>query len=240
MAEKHYQQGTFSLEKTMQATKNKKYVGPDPDLMKKLANSPELVQNYRRNLFDEVPEARMAACRPESEVESNPADKKAAKASPENKDDDSETRYLRDFPLAAVEYARQKFPAARSMSDAVTAYVYVESGRNFDVPERIKKLAKTWTGDKSFESMNDQLCKLEQTTKELLKLVEELSLVNHYILFDRLGFRRIQPATPDKIDLMEPGMDAFIESAKRQAAQLRKKRILKEGRPQKQRGEHDE
>lgn len=163
-------------------------------------------------------------------------DNKVANASA-GKNKDSEARYLRDFSLAAVEFARKEFPAARSMTDAVTAYIYVTSGREFDVPDRIKKLAKTWTGDNKLDTMNDRLNRIEKLLKEILRMAEENHLLILYLLFDRLGFRHENPRTPDKVNLMEPGMEALIESAKRQAAEFRKKCAQKEGRPQKQHNE---
>jgi len=148
----------------------------------------------------------------------------------DNKPSSSETAYLRDFPKNIADFAKIMFPTAKSQGKAITAYIYVTSGKAFDVDDEIKELAKTWPEEKSIESLEERLIRIEQQTRELIKLSDEMFNTTIFMLFDRLGFRRNNPRKFSEIDFSEPGMDDFTEAIKRQATMVRKRQTIKDGR----------
>lgn len=143
----------------------------------------------------------------------------------------SEFSQIRDFPRELILVAKREFPNATNNSDALAAYVYVKSGCTATVPDNIVELAKTWDGDKSAETIALRLTRLEEKSLRANQLLEELELLNSYLVFDRIGFRRDSPTGPRNIDFLETGVEDVITRIKEQAKQLRKKISIKEGRP---------
>jgi len=233
----------ISVEKAIQNVTAK-----NPELMasQRLPTIAELEATYGSQPMAELPEQEVYHDTPETIQEKASAPVVMPSAKPQkrvthrgkrvpstalnNKHSTSEIAFLRDFPKTIADFAKSKFPTAKSQSKAITALIYVTSGKAIDVDDEIKELAKTWSEEKNIEAVEERLIKIEQQHREQIKLVEEMRILMTYLLFDRLGFRRHNPMNPSGVDLSESGMDDFTEAIKLQVTALRKRQAVKDGR----------
>ena len=72
--------------------------------------------------------------------------------------------------------------------------------------------------------------KLERQMVRILSMIEEQQIGLSYMLFDQLGFRRENPAMPDRINFNEIGMLDVKRQLSEQTKQIKKVEQIKHGR----------
>lgn len=143
----------------------------------------------------------------------------------------SETAQIREFPRELLNLVRGEFPKSTNNQDALAAFVYVKLGKDCDVPDSVKELARSWEGDKTIENMEKRLHNLERQTAVLAAILQEVELGLSYMLFDRFGFRKDNPKDSRSADLLEPGVTDMIFRLREQTKQYRQQESIKNGRP---------
>ena len=143
----------------------------------------------------------------------------------------SDTVQIPAFPRELIAAVRKEFPMATNNTDALSAYVYVKTGRTCDVPDEIKELAKDWKGDNTLEMLENRLHNLERQSTGFMAVLSELELGVGYMMHDRLGFRRDNPKDARSANLLEDGVGDMISRLREQTKQYRQQENIKHGRP---------
>lgn len=145
---------------------------------------------------------------------------------------------LKDFPTDLAIRAKQMFPKATTMNDAVAAYVYYHEGKpnDVDVSDKIKDIAETYIGQEiSLDAVQDnierQLSKLQMYDRTQNRKLEMIELALVYILFDRIGFRKKPQNSPGTIDFLETGVTDMINALEKQSDLKSARDRQRNGRP---------
>lgn len=143
----------------------------------------------------------------------------------------SEKSSIRDFPTNLLAIAKAEFPSAQNQTDALAAYVYVKSGKKVTISDEVQLLVDTWDGDNTVANLEKRVGSLENSVREMKKMLESLNLLMAYIAFDRLGYRNEQARSPRDVNLLENGVEDLMARVDEQADAKRKHDAVKNGRP---------
>lgn len=174
-------------------------------------------------------QARQAAEQP-----AEPAETVKPKSSREGKDPAYST--IRNVPKDLVEYIQHEFPGHPKQTDALVAFcVCYGPGELQDlvwpqltVPQR--NLVRAWKR-RPAATLEQQVGALGEQMANLTKLAEILEVLGAYTVFDRLGFRRHNPPSPDLADLNETGVMELLYAAEDQAERMQREKKKLEGKP---------
>lgn len=140
------------------------------------------------------------------------------------------TKSIKDLPAGVIAIAKREFPDA-SNKDALTAYVYMKSGKAFPVDAKIKKMvARHNANNVTFESLADNITAVQSRLDGLSLALTEMEIAVSYILFDRLGFRQGSVATVEGIDFLEGHMEDLLQNLRKTTITKVKQDAVKEGR----------
>lgn len=141
------------------------------------------------------------------------------------------TKSIKDLPAGVIAIAKREFPDA-SNKDALTAYVYMKSGKAFPVDAKIKKMVSRHNNanDVTFESLADNITAVQSRLDGLSLALTEMEIAVSYILFDRLGFRQGSVATVEGIDFLEGHMEDLLQNLRKTTITKVKQDAVKEGR----------
>jgi hypothetical protein len=143
----------------------------------------------------------------------------------------SEKASIRDFPTNLLAIAKSEFPSAQNQTDALAAYVYVKSGKNVAISDSIRELVDDWEGDHTVANIEKRVTSLENSVREIKKMLESLNLLMAYVAFDRLGYRNEQARSPRDVNLLENGVEDLMKRVDEQADTKRKHDAVQNGRP---------
>ena len=128
---------------------------------------------------------------------------------------------VKKFPRPVLQEIASLFPSARNQTDALVAYLATHSDDKIALivsqylTESQLKLVSSWKTDSSA----DVLYRLDNLRAMLKDFNDDLSVVKMlscYNIFDRLGFRHMNPTVPEDIKFMEDGMLAVAKQAESQ------------------------
>ncbi|MBO5435624.1 hypothetical protein J6A31_07510 [bacterium] len=146
--------------------------------------------------------------------------------------------HLRKFPTELALLAKQMFPDATNMDDAVAAYIYYKEGRPSDiaVPDRIKIIAEHYVGETTTpadvqDALSKRLAQMDGHNKVMARKLDVIELAVAYALFDHIGFRRKDQTSPSSVDFLEQGMSDLISQLERQSDLQQSRIAQKNGRP---------
>lgn len=140
------------------------------------------------------------------------------------------TKFIKDLPAGVVAMAKKEFPDA-SNKDALTAYVYMKSGKGFPVDQKIRNMVSRHNANTvSLESLADNITAVQARLDGVSLALSELEIAVSYILFDRLGFRRGNIATVDGINFLEGSMEDLLQNLRRTTVVKVKQDAVSDGR----------
>lgn len=147
----------------------------------------------------------------------------------------SENCSIKDFPRELIQKVRYMFPAATNNTDALSAFVVTHLGENISISDTVDQLVSDYTKDDPIVSVDDRLHNLERQMLVLVKGLSELELGLGYMIYDRLGYRNVQPVDARSADMLESNrsgsvMDIIVRM-REQSNQMRKQENIKNGRP---------
>lgn len=149
-----------------------------------------------------------------------------------------DTSYLKEFPTDLAMRAKSLFPEATTMNDAVAAYIYLKEGKPADlnVPDRIKSIANTFLGETvsvkdSHDDLSKDLLQLKMHDRVITQKLETLELAIVYSLFDRIGFRKSEQASPATVDFLEPGVVDLFNRLEKQSKMKQMRDANRNGTP---------
>jgi hypothetical protein len=176
---------------------------------------------------------RTAAANNKNRPKAKPAKKSAA-----TDGDTIPMSVLKKFPSGLAYHIKSLFPEARTMDEAVAAYVYLKEGEPSDiqVPYEIKKLAKGYIGDSvTPKDVQDELMKeiykLREYNTKFMKKLNSVELAVSYALFDRLGFRKANALTPGELNFLEAGISDLVKQLEKQSEIKQNRDSQRQGRP---------
>ena len=127
------------------------------------------------------------------------------------------------IPLDLVNMCRGQIPEALNNSDAVAAWIYAKSDKTVDVPDYIKKISTSYTGDQTtnvLKDINDNLAAMRQQNYRLGLLtdgrVQELWYMIAYLMLERMD--EIHTPALSKMDLALPVFDTLRDMLRVQFA----------------------
>ena len=125
------------------------------------------------------------------------------------------TKSIKDIPAGVIAIAKREFPGA-SNKDALTAYVYLKSGKAFPVDPKIRKLVERRNSNNiTFESLADSITNVNSRLDGISLALSELELGLAYLLYERLGFRQGDVSSVEKLDFMEGSMEGLLQNLRR-------------------------
>lgn len=140
------------------------------------------------------------------------------------------TKFIKDLPAGVVAMAKKEFPDA-SNKDALTAYVYMKSGKGFPVDQKIRNMVSRHNANTvSLESLADNITAVQARLDGVSLALSELEIAVSYILFDRLGFRRGNISTVDGINFLEGSMEDLLQNLRRTTVVKVKQDAVSDGR----------
>lgn len=153
---------------------------------------------------------------------------------------------LRDFPTDMATYIKDLFNGeAKTMSDAVAAYVYLKGDLPPDiaVPERIKDLSAHYIGetvtnnDLRYELRNEirslkvLINDLKTANRDMMQKMCDVELATVYSVFEKLGFSTKQADAPEDTDFLEIGVTDMERRLESQSKNRREREKIAKGRP---------
>lgn len=168
----------------------------------------------------EKPAAKPKPYSPEKERKKNEAVRtKPAKMG--RPSDNTESRV--QIPLDLVNMCRGQIPEALNNSDAVAAWIYAKSDKTTDVPDYIRKIAMSYTGDQTtnvLKDISENLAAMRQQNYRLGLLtdgrVQELWYMIAYLMLERMD--EIHTPALSKMDLALPVFDTLRDMLRVQFA----------------------
>lgn len=125
------------------------------------------------------------------------------------------TKSIKDIPAGVIAIAKREFPGV-SNKDALTAYVYLKSGKAFPVDQKIKKLVERRNASTiTFESLADSILSVNNRLDGISLALSEIELGLAYVLYDRLGFRQGDTTNVEKLDFLEGSMEGLLQNLRR-------------------------
>lgn len=189
----------------------------------RLKNAQKIVENINTSATDESPSEQLGALK---QIRTRP--KSYAKPR-------SDTCSIKEFPRELIQKVRAMFPGATNNTDALSAFVVTFLGEDISVSDTVDNLVAEYNKNDPIVSVNDRLHNLERQSRLLVKGLSELELGLGYMIFDRLGYRNVQPVDARNADMLESNRSGavmdIIERMREQAAQMIKQENIKNGRP---------
>jgi hypothetical protein len=159
------------------------------------------------------------------------------KPSQGKKKEDVKLSQVKDIPLSLIRQVRM-LPGlvdAANNTDAVTAFMAVTLGNYEDLtPEQLRlanAYAKASDASDPMLAMQKSITKATMQLRTLLDLNHEAELALSYLVFDRLGYRRGNPAKPGDVDFGEDGVEDVMRRLQMQSAQRIELAKRRDGRP---------
>ena len=128
---------------------------------------------------------------------------------------------VREFPTELAQRIKKLFPAARTMGEALAAYVYLKEGEPEDIriSSEIASVAKSYIGDTVTpkdvqEELMKELLRMREMNNKAMRKLNSIELGVSYALFDRLGFRKLETLSPGQLNFLETVwlMATFVSS----------------------------
>lgn len=145
---------------------------------------------------------------------------------------------LKKFPSGLAYHIKSLFPEARTMDEAVAAYVYLKEGEPDDiqVPNEVKDVAKSYIGSSvTPKDVQDELMKemrkLREFNTRFMKKLNSVELGVAYAIFDRFGFRKANALTPAELNFLEAGIADLVKQLEKQSEIKQNRDAQKAGRP---------
>lgn len=125
------------------------------------------------------------------------------------------TKSIKDLPAGVVAIAKREFPGV-SNKDALTAYVYLKSGKAFPVDPKIKKMVERRNSNQvTFESLADSIVSVNNRLDGISLALSEIEIAIAYVLYDRLGFRQGDTTSVETLDFLEGSMENMLQNLRR-------------------------
>lgn len=143
---------------------------------------------------------------------------------------------FRDIPSNVIKAVRAEFADATNNTDALMAYLAchgsgsVAERANANLTETQQELVNNWDGD-SYSAVVKQLEELVSKFDRLSKKTDVIELLATYMVYDRLGFRSDNPATPRDTNLREDGVVDVALAAEEQTVGFQHEKQTIQGRP---------
>ena len=183
--------------------------------------------SYKRNNTD-------VSLRNEEDINRSP--KRAVKKSVSNAD--IPMSVIKRFPSDLAKHIKSLFPAATTMDEALTAYVYIKEGEPPDipVPSNIQAIIDSYVGDVVTpkdvqEELMKELLRIREMNNKTMRKLNSIELAISYELFDRFGFRKASALTPGELNFLEAGISDLIKQLEKQAELKQTRDTQKSGRP---------
>ena len=160
-------------------------------------------------------------------------------------DDESETTsagiQLHNFPKSLLTMCRQileKKGEGGNAMNCIAAFVYAMRDPTIDidysdVPREVKRMSKV-IADNTNISVYDELKVVQHAIKNMTTALDEITLAQLYILFDRLALMDLttaMPTNPSEVNFLQPGIDSMKRRLKSDAKALRDRINREDGRP---------
>lgn len=146
--------------------------------------------------------------------------------------------HIKKFPRDLAQRIKTLFPAARTIDEALAAYVYLKEGKPAEIPmtERLFEVMDSYSGEViTVKDAQDELVKeilqLKVHDRLLAQKLETIELAVAYSLFDRIGFRKNDQNSPGTIDFLEQGVGDMITRLEQQSKLNQMRNNAKNGRP---------
>lgn len=140
-----------------------------------------------------------------------------------------------DLPAKLVAMARSQFPEASNKTEAVAAWMYAKSDKTMDVPESIKKLAATYTGDQMsnlVKDVSERLAVLDSRTLKMQMLtdgrVQEMWYMIAYLMLERMD--ALAKTHMKDLDLTLPVFETLRSEVNGQFRKVRNRQQIQDGR----------
>ncbi len=140
-----------------------------------------------------------------------------------------------DLPSKLVTMARSQFPEASNNTEAVAAWIYAKSDKVMDVPESIKRLAATYTGDQMsnlVKDVSERLAVLDARTIKMQMLtdgrVQEMWYMLAYLMLERMD--ALSKTHMKDLDLTLPIFDTLRAEVNGQFRKVRNRQQIQDGR----------
>lgn len=139
---------------------------------------------------------------------------------------------VKELPVSVITACRQEFPEINKYADLIQAYVYMKSGKGFDVPREIREIVSVHEKDgSSVEQVIDSQRSLLKKLDAMADKINVLEMCLVYLLYDRLGFRSERPDDPGSVDFLEPGFYELLTRTESTGKRLKTELQYKNGRP---------
>ena len=145
---------------------------------------------------------------------------------------------VREFPTELAQRIKKLFPAARTMGEALAAYVYLKEGEPEDIriSSEIASVAKSYIGDTVTpkdvqEELMKELLRMREMNNKAMRKLNSIELGVSYALFDRLGFRKLETLSPGQLNFLETGIADLIQQLEKQSELKQNRDLQKSGRP---------
>lgn len=140
-----------------------------------------------------------------------------------------------DLPSRLVAMARTQFPDAGNNTEAVAAWIYAKSDKTMDVPDSVKQLAATYTGDQMsnlVKDVSERLAVLDARTMKMQMLtdgrVQEMWYMVAYLMLERMD--ALAKTHMKDLDLSLPVFETLRSEVNSQFRKVRNRQQLADGR----------
>lgn len=140
-----------------------------------------------------------------------------------------------DLPTSLVRMAAAQIPAASTNSEAVAAWLFAKSDQMVDVPDRIKELSRSCTGDQTvniLKDMNEHMAAMDSRMRSFNALsdgkMQELWYMMAYLMLERMD--ELQSPAMSKLDLSLPVFDTLMGTLRQQVTRERNRMRMQQGK----------
>lgn len=140
-----------------------------------------------------------------------------------------------DLPAKLVTMARGQFPDANNNTEAVAAWMYAKSDKVADVPDSVKQLAATYTGDQMsnlVKDVSERLAVLDSRTIKMQMLtdgrLQEMWYMVAYLMLERMD--ALAKTHMKDLDLTLPVFESLRADVNAQFRKVRNRQQLQDGR----------
>lgn len=139
------------------------------------------------------------------------------------------------LPMQLVSMMRSYFPDASNNAEAVAAWIYAKSDKTVDVPDSVKRLAATYTGDQMsnlVKDVSERLAVLDARTMKMQMLtdgrVQEMWYMVAYLMLERMD--ALAKTHMKDLDLSLPVFETLRSEVNSQFRKVRNRQQLSDGR----------
>ena len=140
-----------------------------------------------------------------------------------------------DLPTSLVRMAAAQIPAASTNSEAVAAWLFAKSDQMVDVPDYIKELSRSCTGDQTvniLKDMNEHMAAMDSRMRSFNALsdgkMQELWYMMAYLMLERMD--ELQSPAMAKLDLSLPVFDTLMGTLRQQVTRERNRLRMQQGK----------